>query len=511
MPFSNLYPAPSFMTNRLVKIWAFCSGLILLTGCAAGRHAFNPDKKYPKEQLQRDYILFRNILEQEHPSLYWYTSKDSLDRYFDATYLRIRDSMTEPQFRTLLSYVVSKMNCGHTTVRASKKWARYQDTGRLEYFPLSIKFWKDSAVVYDNLNRYDSVLTQGTLLTSIDHHPVSFYRDSLFQFISADGYAVTHKYQTLSNRGGFAAWFKNVFGLPRRIPIGYVNRWGKEETREVLPFTSKTDSTQAMEPFAKLSRKEKKQLALYNIRNLQIDTALSSAYCTLNTFQRGSNLTGFIRSMFKILHRHQIRHLVLDLRSNGGGNVSISNLLTRYITDHPFKLADSLYAVTRKSQYSRYIQNHFRNRLTMNFITRKQSDGKYHFGYFEHHYFKPRRKDHYDGNVYVITGGNTFSATTLFADIVKGQKNVLLVGEETGGGAYGNTAWMIPDVTLPNTKVRFRLPMFRMVINKDFEKGKGVLPDIFVSSTLQSIRNGEDPKMEKVKELISGKKNSVHK
>ena len=355
------------------------------------------------------------------------------------------------------------------------------------------------------------MLTRGTVLTSINHHPVSFYRDSLFQFISADGYATTHKYQTLSNRGGFAAWYKNVFGLARHIPIGYLNRAGREETGEVLPYSSKNDSTQVMEPFTKLSRREKKQLALYNVRNLQVDTALSSAYCTLNTFQRGSNLTGFIRGMFRTLRRYQIQNLVLDLRSNGGGNVSISNLLTRYISDHPFKLADSLYAVSRNSHYSRYIQHHFWNRLTMNFITRKRTDGKYHFGYFEHHYFKPKRKDHYNGNVYVITGGNTFSATTLFADIVKGQKNVLLVGEETGGGAYGNTAWMIPDVTLPNTKVRFRLPAFHMVINKYFEKGRGVIPDIFVSSTLRSIRNGEDPKMEKVRELITAKKDSARK
>lgn len=499
------------MTQGFVKIWVLCCTILLLTSCAASRQAFDPDHKYLKASLQRDYTLFRKMLEQQHPSLYWYIPKDSLDQYFDAAYLRIRDSMTEPQFRTLLSYVVSKINCGHTTIRASKKWARYLDTGRAAYFPLSIKFWKDSAVVYDNLNRTDSVLTRGTVLTSINHYPVSFYRDSLFQFISTDGYALTHKYQTLSNQGGFGAWYKNVFGLSPYTPVGYLDPSGREHTLDVPSYTSKSDSTRPAGPFEKLGRKEKKQLALYNTRHVQIDTALSSAYCTLNTFQKGSNLTGFIRNLFKTLHRYGIQNLVLDLRSNGGGNVSVSNLLTRYISDHPFKLADSLYATSRKSSYSKYIQNHFWNRLTMNFITRKRTDGNYHFGYFEHHYFKPRRKDHFDGQVYVITGGNTFSATTLFADIVKGQKNVLLVGEETGGGAYGNTAWMIPDATLPNTKIRVRLPVFHMVINKDFEKGRGVMPDVFVSPSLESIRKGEDPKMEKVKELISGKKYAARK
>ena len=59
------------------------------------------------------------------------------------------------------------------------------------------------------------------------------------------------------------------------------------------------------------------------------------------------------------------------------------------------------------------------------------------------------------------------------------QDNVTIVGEETGGGAYGNTAWLIPDVTLPETGVRFRLPLFRLVIDKNYPKnGKGVQPEV---------------------------------
>ncbi len=495
-----------------LKIIIACAGLLLMIGCATGRHSFTPDKKYPRKQLEQDYALFRNMLQEEHPSLYWYISKDSLDWYFDEGNRRIRDSMTEPEFKTLLSYVVSKINCGHTTVRSSKQFLRFLDTGQVRYFPLSIKFWKDSAVVYDNLNRNDTALTRGTILTSINNHPVTYYRDSLFQFISADGNALSLKYQTLSNMGGFATWYKNVFGLSDQTKIGYLTPSGREDSLTVAAFVSKNDTAKDYGHMKMLSRKERRRLAIYNSRNLQIDTSLSSAYCTLNTFTRGDNLTGFIRSMFKTLRKYRIQNLVLDVRSNGGGNVGVSNLLTRYISDHKFKLADSLYAVRKRSTYGRHIQNNLFNYLSMNFITRRRDDGRYHFGYFEHHFFKPKKKDHYDGNVYVITGGNTFSATTLFADVIKGQKNVLLVGEETGGGAYGNTAWMIPDVTLPNTRLRFRLPVFHMVINKDFQKGRGVMPDVYVSPSLESIRNGEDPKMEKVRQLILEKrKYSVRK
>jgi hypothetical protein len=41
----------------------------------------------------------------------------------------------------------------------------------------------------------------------------------------------------------------------------------------------------------------------------------------------------------------------------------------------------------------------------------KGKDGKYHFRYFEKHYFSPK-KYHYDGQVFILIGGNSFSATT---------------------------------------------------------------------------------------------------
>ena len=139
----------------------------------------------------------------------------------------------------------------------------------------------------------------------------------------------------------------------------------------------------------------------------------------------------------------------------------------------------------------------------MLFSTRKKADGNYHFGYFERHFFKPKKKNHFDGRVYIITGGNSFSATALFIQAVMKQDNVVVVGEETGGGSYGNSAWLIPDVTLPHTKLKFRLPLFRLVINKDQPKnGRGIFPEIESKPTVELIKNNIDFKYQKVLELI---------
>jgi C-terminal processing protease CtpA/Prc len=138
----------------------------------------------------------------------------------------------------------------------------------------------------------------------------------------------------------------------------------------------------------------------------------------------------------------------------------------------------------------------------LKFVTHKKGDGKYHFGYWERHTFRPKRKNHFDGNVYILTNGLTFSASSLFCSDLKGQKNIKLVGEETGGGWYGNSGIMIPNITLPHTKLKVRLPVFRLVQYQHIPfKGTGVIPDIYVGPNWRDILNGVDTKMEVVKEL----------
>src|SRR5436853_7361706 len=106
--------------------------VLSLVGCSVGRSSFDPGKKFSPRQLEKDYSIFQTLLEENHPGLYWYTSKDSMDYYFNWGKSKIKDSLTEPQFKNILSYVLAKMNCGHTTARLSKKYSKYLDTLRDE-------------------------------------------------------------------------------------------------------------------------------------------------------------------------------------------------------------------------------------------------------------------------------------------------------------------------------------------------------------------------------------------
>jgi C-terminal processing protease CtpA/Prc len=238
---------------------------------------------------------------------------------------------------------------------------------------------------------------------------------------------------------------------------------------------------------------------------MAIDTPLNTAFMRISTFSDGS-LNSFFRKSFNKINKDGIKNIVIDLRENSGGNVMSSTKLTQYLSNKPFNIADTVAANSRSFKYKKHIKPWFVYWMSMHLTGRKQNDGRIHFRYFEKHMFKPENKNHFDGNIYLVTGGYTFSAATLVTGELKGQKNVTVVGEETGGGAYGNSAMHLPVITLPNSKVRIVLPLYRLVIDADRKKtGRGILPDVEVGPSSVAIKNGVDAKMEKVRELIANK------
>lgn len=462
-------------------------------------------KKFSPKKLKEDFRIFQGALEESHPSLYWFTPKEEMDREFSNAFNSITDSLTERQFRTKLLKVVTAIRCGHTSISYSKRYTRFLDTASLKLFPLAFKVWKDSLVVTANLNRKDSILRRGTIVTSINNYTPRQLIDTFFNYITGDGHSVAGRYQTLSSFGTFGVLYKNVLGLPDDFRVNYINEQGVEASTTIPVFKPVKDSvakSDSLKP-EKYTPKERRSMRAFATRHIQVDTTLNSAYMLLNTFANGTNLKKFFKSSFKSIERLGIRHLVIDVRSNGGGEAGNSTLLTQYLSDHKFKIGDSLYAVKRSSKYRDYIKFQPVYWLITSILTKKKQDGFFHFGFYERHTFKPIKKHHFKGNIYILTGGNSFSATTLFAQELKGQKNVTIVGEETGGGGYGNSAWIIPQLTLPNTRLRIGIPKFRFVMRRDLVKeGRGVMPDVYAAPTAQDIQNGIDVKLEAVKQLI---------
>ncbi len=477
-----------------------CGGLI---SCVATK-TYSPAKKIPQELLRKDYLLLRNILEKKHPSIYWYTSKDSMNLYFDSYYRAIADSMTEQQFAwQILAPMVDKIHCGHTSVGSSKAYRKWAVGKRLPSFPLYFKVWDDTMAVSANLNRKDSIFKRGTLVTSVNGVSNKEQIKKMFSYLPQDGYADNVNYIRLS--GNFPYYHRNIYGTSKTYHVTYLDSLGKEQKAELPLFVPVKDSTKkdGKEPKPDVPKVNK----LLAYRSLSIDSSGKMATLTVNTFSKGK-LRSFFRRSFRELRKKNVQNLVLDLRSNGGGNVSSSTLLTKYISKSPFKVADSAYAVSRSlGPYTRYIRHGFFNNIELFFIGTKKKDGKYHVGLLERKIYEPKKKNHFNNKVYVLINGPTFSAAALFCNAVKGQAGMTLLGEETGGGWHGNSGIMIPDIVLPHSKNTVRLPLFRLVQYNHVPKtGTGVIPDIYIGTSYEALLKGYDYKMKVVRDMIYGGK-----
>ncbi len=487
-----------------------CCFLILITFFSCNvfkKSSFDPNEKYSSSQLQEDFSVLTKVLKSNHPSLYWYSSKDSVDNFFSATYRSLHDSLTQQQFRKRVAWVISKIHCGHTVVRSSKSYSEYYSKQKTKTFPLYLKVWDDSAAVIANLIKNDSILKRGTPIIAINGVSVKEIVDSMSQLISGDGYTKIFKYQIISFN--FPAFYQNAYGFSdSNYTIRYLDSAGKQNETICKNFEGKIDflNTNQQLLLGEVTRKKLRQFNLLAERNMEIDTLSGTALISVNTFSKGKLIRFFSRS-FKKIKQQNTKNVVLDLRLNSGGSVIACTRLSQYLVDKPFHVADTVAAYTRSFPYKKYIKPWLIYWLSMHISGRRYEDKRIHFRYFEKHYFKPKKKNHFNGNIYVLTGGFTFSAATIVAGNLKGQHNVTIAGEETGGGAYGNSAMLLTTIILPNTGLRVTLPLYRMVLNDHLLKnGRGVLPDIEVKPSTEYIKNNEDAKLEKVIEIIRRKK-----
>ena len=155
---------------KLFKVTLVITLLIGASSCVSTQ--YSPARKYAPKDLQEDFVLLRHILESKHPALYWYTSQDSMNAYFDHYYHSIQDSMTEPQFAwQVLAPLTSKIRCGHTSVSFSKRYVKWVKDKKFPSFPLFAKVWNDTLAVIGNLDKNDSIFKRGTLITAINGVP----------------------------------------------------------------------------------------------------------------------------------------------------------------------------------------------------------------------------------------------------------------------------------------------------------------------------------------------------
>ena len=110
--------------------------------------------------------------------------------------------------------------------------------------------------------------------------------------------------------------------------------------------------------------------------------------------------------------------------------------------------------------------------------------------------FEPVENHGFKGKLVVLMDGGTFSAATMVAAQLRKKMHVKLLGEESGGGAKGTNAMIMPTLKLPKTRMRVTLPLFYL----DHEMGdipfRGLIPDYKLLPDVNLKVKGVDSELE---------------
>ncbi|MBK8417032.1 MAG: hypothetical protein IPL22_22460 [Bacteroidetes bacterium] len=83
----------------------------------------------------------------------------------------------------------------------------------------------------------------------------------------------------------------------------------------------------------------------------------------------------------------------------------------------------------------------------------------------------------------------------------------VFIGEESGGGYYGNCSGPTPDFTLPNTKVRIEIPLmyYSMAVENYQYLDRGLFPNYTVTPSIIDKISNIDLELNLTKKLIDDK------
>ncbi|MBS1651566.1 MAG: hypothetical protein JSU07_06100 [Bacteroidetes bacterium] len=453
-------------------------------------------KKYAPLALQEDLELAYRIIIKMHPSVGLYQTKEFIENEFATLDNEITDSLTEKQFRIKLKLIIDKLHCGHTDVMASKKYNKAIKNYKLKWLPYLITANDNKIYVVCGLNsKKDTILKAATQITKLN----GITSDSIIHYckkmITDDGYIETGKDNFLIY--ALSTFYPALFGRPDSILIHYLeknkekNTWVKTvllNNLPALPINPKTDSTLTKYRNSKIAFK-------------YIDKKRQTFYLKIASFSHLKYKKAY-RKLFKKLQKNKSENLIIDLRNNGGGSIANSYRLLSYLINEP--MPQTLVTGIKSYPYKHYTSGNFwfkSMRLIFKLVAKHTVKNNSDFYTYK---IIPRVKNKFNGKVYVLINGGSFSASCLVSAYLKYKNRAYFIGEESGGTIAGCNAGIMPIYVLPNSKIQLRVPAFR--VNNDIwgvESGRGIQPDIPINYTIADRLLRKDLELEKVKSIIS--------
>lgn len=493
--------------NHLTKLILL---IFLLNSCALISQSSNVgrlEKGLSKAALLKDYDTFRSIYESANAGLYKYRTKAAVDSLFDLQRTCIKEGLTHRDFFKILWEVIDFTGSSHNELgypaRLDKRLSK-----RAIFFPIPLiyiegKLYTNKTVeevpLGSEIQTINGVEAQNLIdqLTLYNTSTDGFNKSGKYAFINTDWLAF-HLYLVL----GAQAEFEVLAALP-----GQSTKSTKIAAVKYHDF--------ALNFHFRHSKQLEEQLAsTYKYTRLD---SLSAAKLDVHSFVIGppnseeyADYKIFLDSVFLDLKNREVKHLIVDIRKNGGGIDPNDLLLYSYLTQRPFRENISAFTLFNDVPFAAYYLPDYKGEQAELEEELKAEHNLLKEGkYFQNDTYNPLWQPNelaFQNQIYLLIDAEVASAGSLFASLVKSEQRAIVIGEETLGGYYGHTGHIPVAYELPNSKFVLGFSIVDLeqdvVSLPDQAKGRGILPDIPIHLTYDDFMAQKDGVMARVLEYI---------
>ena len=478
------------------KLFIGMGVLLFVAGCYFFPYSTDiVSEKYSASRLQKDFVVFRSVLERAHPGLYTYAGKDEIDHCFDSIYNTLNTPIDVRAFHQKLSFIVDKIGCSHTNVYLPKV---YYDTilKRGNFFPIPIVYVDGG--LYINSDMWE--IPVGSHIISINGNTAEDIMNRIAYYNVPDGH--NKDYSMSQAAAEFAYDYFLAYGPSINFMVEYaIPGSPKKETASVTATTLEKHLSDYNDySYFNYSSEVGYDFEIVDSIHTGILTLRSFSYSTAATFAAYKN---FLNNAFTLLkNENDINNLIIDCRNNTGGEYENVFLLYRFLSKTAFKEVDSATVRFDKVPFTNFLEPDFlqKEKPSLDSMIKHEfcrlPNGNSSMNDEENTLRRPHPMA-FNGKVYVITNNNILSAASNFVAMMKDSKRGIIVGEETGGGFNGHNGFTRLLYKLPDTGLllEFSAVKVQHYLQHPQLNKYGIQPDYPVSNSLNDIINNQDPQL----------------
>lgn len=485
--------------------------IILLSVQVLSAQDFGDFPKIKKDKLLNDLELLYQGLDKFHTGMYWYTPKDSVDVAFEMAKSKITADLNILEFHKIVAPLVALSREDHTNIYFPEHVSE-KINKEIKFLPFTIVFLGKQLYVVKNGSDFEELDLQGKIIESINGETPVEIAEKVGGLFASDGYIKTVKYSDLE-RFKFSVYYFYYYGQVNQFKIKF-----KGVTEPVI---IKSKNVRAINERLKKRYNERSNKGTRDLLEFKV-LSNSTAYLGIHSFSNSDikeeskekSLKTFLENSFKTINKNNINTLIVDVSKNSGGTEGNEGLLYSYFGEN-YQKYKSVKAKTQKAILDNGIDKPIKLKtyglIERIFTTKKEADGSivrtqlFGNGLMA---FKKEPKNKFKGKTYVIISPVTYSGGSEFSNMMYTNDLATFVGQEAGGGYFGNTSGYMPELVLPNSQIEIRIPSlkFEMNVAPKLPFGSGVKPHYIVIPTFEQYVNEENASLRYILEELQDKK-----